>query len=121
MWCSPANTEKGRPEGRSMSNRLLVHVLFHRHLSQRPSIIALMTADPPFLEPLILNVGLPTLGTHEDAFFVENLPLFFHRALHLRRISEKARSRMAQGTIGLQAGESSPFVLTDLYRQPVVS
>jgi len=63
-----------------MPNRLLVHVLFHRHLGQRSSIIALMTADPPFLEPLLLNVGLSTFGTNKDALLVENHPLFFHRS-----------------------------------------
>src|SRR5256885_17107449 len=75
-----------------MPNRLLVHVLLHRHFGQRSSIIALMTADPPLLEPLLLNVGLPTLRTHEDALLVENPSLFFHRSLLIvpRDVLEKS-------------------------------
>src|SRR5213594_1742035 len=84
-----------------MPNRLVVHVFFHRHFGQRSSIIALMTADSPLLEPLLLNVGLPTLRTHEDALLVENPSLFFHRSLLIvRRISWKS---LTQETVGLQA------------------
>src|SRR5207237_9369031 len=82
-------------------NAPLVHRLLDRRFPQRSSIIALITAAPPPLELLFLNVGLPTLRTDEDALLVENPSLFFHQSLLiLRGMSWKS---LAQETVGLQA------------------
>jgi hypothetical protein len=56
----------------------LIHMLFHRHLGEGPPIVALVAADAPFLDPLVLHVGLAAFGADKDAFFVEHHPFFFH-------------------------------------------
>ena len=99
-WCSTESAGEMRNMP-LMPNCLLVHVFLHRHFGQRSSIIAFMTADPPLLEPLLLNVGLPTLRTHEDALLVENPSLFFHRSLLI--VCGISWKSLAQETVGMQA------------------
>jgi hypothetical protein len=74
---------EGRGKAASAPGGFLVHVLFHRHLGQSASIIALVATDPPFLDPFLLDIGLAALRTDKDALLIMNHPLFFHDDLVL--------------------------------------
>lgn len=76
-----------------------VQVLFDRHFRQRSSIITLVTSDTPFFHPLILDVRLTALRTHEHALLIQDSPLLFHRTLR----SIETQSRIAQDHSLLQA------------------
>ena len=86
-------------ENGSVANGFLIHMLFDGDFGQRPSIVALVAANPPFFDPPILHIRLPALRTDEHAFFVEDPPLLFHDTPVLDSVSvskdcEKASHRI---------------------------
>lgn len=66
---------------RSAAHRFFVHVFFDRNLGQRAAVITFVTANAPLLDPLILHVRLPALGTDKHALFVEHSSFFLHHLL----------------------------------------
>src|SRR2546427_9273432 len=67
-----------RGHGWSMPQGLLIHLLLHRDLSQRPAIITLVAANPPFLDPFFLDVRLAAFRADEHSLFIVHEPFFFH-------------------------------------------
>jgi hypothetical protein len=51
-----------------------------------------MTANPPFFDPLFLDIGLTTARAHENTFFIEHPSFFLHTILFF-----KLAKRIAQG------------------------
>src|SRR5689334_6989779 len=81
-----------------MTDGFLIHMLFHGYLGQRPPIVAFMTADPPFFDPLFLNIGLTALWTDKHALFVQDTALFVHG------VDTPSCVSMAQASVGFQCG-----------------
>src|SRR5437773_3969170 len=67
-----------RGHGWSMPQGLLIHLLLHRDLSQRPAIITLVAANPPFLDPFFLDVRLAAFRADEHSLFIVHEPFFLH-------------------------------------------
>src|SRR6266508_740404 len=91
---SPESRRNGRPRSRinrecfnrpilSIPAGLFVYLLLDRNVGQAPPIVALVAADPPFFDPFLLHVRLPTLGTDEHALHEMHHALFFHARLLL--------------------------------------
>lgn len=60
-------------------------MLFHRHMSQCPSIITFMTPDPPFLQPFLLHEILMTFRAGEYALYIMHLFFILHnQPLHIK-------------------------------------
>src|SRR6185436_12779361 len=91
---------------RSMSDRFLVHVLFDRHLRQGPAIVALVTADPKFFDPLFLNIGLAALRTDKYALLVMHHAFFFHR-ISLRKNREDSSTELHRWAVNFKRGPIS--------------
>ena len=51
-----------------------------------------MTANPPFFDPLFLDIGLTTPRAHEDAFLIKHPSFFLHTILFFKLVR-----RIAQG------------------------
>src|SRR5438034_9339102 len=62
----------------SMPHVLLIHLLPHRALSQRPAIITLVAANPPFLDPFFLDVRLAAFRAEAHSLFIVHEPFFLH-------------------------------------------
>ncbi len=69
---------RGHPGEWSVSHCLLVHMFLHRYLGERPTILAPMAANPKFLNPLLLDVGLSARRTDKHSLFVQDLPFCLH-------------------------------------------
>src|SRR5205823_14882475 len=67
-----------RGHGWSLPQRFLFLLLLHRDLSQRPAIISLVAANPPFLDPFFLVVRLAAFRADEHSLFIVHEPFFLH-------------------------------------------
>src|SRR5437773_11637355 len=47
-------------------------------MGQTAAVLAFVAADAPFLDPLLLHIGLPALGTGKGPSHVMHHPLLFH-------------------------------------------
>ncbi len=65
----------------STTDNFFFHPFFNRNFRQRSAIVALVTANPPFFNPLFLHVRLPALRTHKNAFHIMDFPCLFHASL----------------------------------------
>jgi hypothetical protein len=65
----------------STTNDFLFHSFFNRNFRQRSTIVALVTANPPFFNPLFLHIRLPALRAHKHAFDIMHFPRLFHTHL----------------------------------------
>ncbi len=65
----------------STADYFLFHPFFNRDFRQRSAIVTLVTANPPFFDPLFLHVRLSTLRANKHAFDVMYFPRFFHAPL----------------------------------------
>lgn len=65
----------------SPTKRFLFHPLFDGYFRQRSTVVAAMASNPPFFDPLLLDIRLPALRTHKHALDVMYFPNFFHTVL----------------------------------------
>src|SRR5947199_8409672 len=92
-----------RGHGWSMPQGLLIHLLLHRDLSQRPAIITLVAANPPFLDPFFLDVRLAAFRADEHSLFIVHEPFFLHCLPRSWTLSLRVQTRLAQAAARLQA------------------
>lgn len=62
----------------STTDNFLFHPFFNGDFRQRSAIVALVTANPPFFNPLFLHVRLPTFRTHKYTFYIMHFSGLFH-------------------------------------------
>ena len=65
----------------STTDNFLFHPFFNGDFCQRSAIVAPVTPNPPFLDPLLLHIRLPTLWANKYAFNIMHFSRLFHTPL----------------------------------------